>query len=346
MTVNRWEKRTPKLAAVLAAALAALTGALLLFSCSRNSRDAALFLYTDDDPFIAAYVDEIQNLAGTDLRLGVFYARNSQTIQNEQIEREIARRPTVMIVNPVDRLGMYPIIERLREEGIPVIFFNREPLAQDLALWDRAWYVGARAGQSGQLQASIVAGLFGSPGNLGPLDRNGDGILQAVLVKGEQGHQDAEIRTEQVTKSLASAGYDLELLTTEVANWNEDQAFRKMEGVVARYLPRIELVISNNDAMALGAIRSLRAAGKFADDNGDGKIGPEDPGWIPVVGIDGIKDARDMINRGYLAGTVYNDYRSQARAVVSLARSVAGLDGGGSLDEKYLWIDYTAVGPE
>ncbi|HHU37582.1 MAG TPA: substrate-binding domain-containing protein [Treponema sp.] len=315
-------------------------------SCTSSERRISLFLYTDTDPYIMLYTEEILANAGTDLRVERYFARNSQTIQNEQIERTINRKTDLMIVNPVDRLGMYPVIERLRQEKIPVIFINREPLARDLDRWNQIWYVGARADQSGQLQASLVATLFGPATRLGPLDRNGDGKIQTVLLKGEQGHQDAEIRTEQVTKSLASAGYDIQLLTTEVANWNEEQAFQKMEGVISRWLPQIELVISNNDAMALGAIKALRAAGKFVDDSGDGKIGCTDASWIPIVGIDGIRDAQVMIDRGYLAGTVYNDYRSQARALMRLARAVLGFSSENITDSKYVWIDYTTIRPE
>ncbi len=344
------------------AALCALAAAAIavpwLASCSRREYRAALFLYTDTDPFINAYADELVSLAGEGLSLERYSARNSQTIQNEQIERALERHPDVVIVNPVDRLGMYPIITRLREENVPAIFFNREPLRRDLELFDRTWYVGAKPEQSGQLQAALIAQLFESPAGLGTLDRNGDGKIQAVVLKGEQAHQDAEIRTDQVLRTLGALGLRLDILTLETANWNEEQGYRKMVGIVEDYLPRVELVISNNDAMALGAIRSLREAGKFVDDSGDGRIGKDDASWIPVVGIDGLKDARDMIERGYLAGTVYNDYPAQASAVISIARSVLGLParakaGIGAGDpavaptaSKYYWVDYATVRPE
>lgn len=363
MNGNPWTftRRRASLAAAAAFLTAVLAGVWLgAVSCAGGEKRAAVFLYTDSDPFIASYVEEILRIAGSDLKIERYYARNSQTIQNEQIEEALARRPDIFLVNPVDRLGMYPLIGRLKEENLPIIFFNREPLSRDLELWERSWYVGARAEQSGQLQAAIIASLFGKPGGPAPLDRNGDGRIQAVILKGEQGHQDAEIRTEQVTKSLAAEGYVLDILATEVANWNEEQAYRKTAALASRLLGRIELVISNNDAMALGAIRSLKDAGAFADDNGDGRISSLDKSWIPVAGIDGIKDARDMIERGYLAGTVYNDYRTQALAVVSLARSVLGLPplqatspdagriegGAGSGSAKYLWVDYTPVRQE
>lgn len=344
--------RSPARAAVFGAAFAALTALLLLLpsSCSKREYRAALFLYTDTDPFMNSYADELEAITGEGLSLERYSARNSQTIQNEQIETALSRRPDILLVNPVDRLGMYPVIERLMEEKVPVIFFNREPLKRDLELFDRAWYVGAKAEQSGQLQAALIARFFGPPGSLSPLDRNGDGRLQTVVLKGEQAHQDAEIRTDQVLRSLESQGYRVDILTTETANWNEEQGYRKMAGIVEDYPGEIELVVSNNDAMALGAIRSLREAGKFLDDSGNGKLGSEDSSWIPVFGIDGLKDARDMIERGFLAGTVYNDYRAQAAAVIALARTVLGLalpgEGATSLGSKYVWIDYAAVGPE
>ena len=337
-------KRQPPFAIRAALCAAALASACALSSCSRREKRASLFLYTTNDPFISAFADQIRGLSAGKFSLQAFDADNSQIIQNEQIEAAIKKHPDLMIINPVDRLGMYPIINKLKQEGVPVVFFNREPLLEDLALWDRVYYVGARAEQSSQIQASLVMELFGNdPRALNRHDRNADGRIQAVILKGEQGHQDAEIRTAEAIRSFQEGGYDLDILTIEIADWNRDIAYDKMEGILDAFQDRIELVLSNNDAMALGAIQRMKERGIFRDNNGNGRIDSGDSSWIPVVGIDGLDDAVLQIQAGYLYGTVVNDSIAQSRAIVDLSSRI--LEGRGladlSLEDgKYIWVEY------
>lgn len=189
-------------------------------------------------------------------------------------------------------------------------------------------------------------GLFGSdPGQLNQYDRNGDTSIQVVILKGEQGHQDAEIRTAEVVRAFRERGFKLEILITEVANWNQEQAFEKMEHILKTYGSRMEVLLSNNDAMAIGALERMRQEDFFHDTNGNGRIDPLDEDWLPVVGIDGLAEAVKEIESGYLYGTVLNDSLTQAKAIVELSEYILGmrdLDGMNFtiIDNNYIWIDY------
>ena len=326
-----------------------LPGALLLLAaCGPQEKKAGLAIYNQNDPFIDTFTHQIRTLSALEnfTLMDPYNGQNSQMIQNEQIEDMMNQNPDLLIINPVDRLAVYPVIRNLKKQEIPVIFFNREPLRQDLDLWDKAFYVGARAAQSGRLQGELLIQLFGGdPGHLNRYDRNGDNRIQAVILKGEQGHQDAEIRTSEVVRTFEERGFRLEILLTEVANWNQEQAFEKMEAILQNWGDRIEAVLSNNDAMAIGAINRMKSEGWFADSNNNGMVDPLDEKWIPVVGIDGLDEAVEYINRGYLYGTVLNDSREQARAIVELTalllenRPLSALSF--PLEEgKYIWIDY------
>ena len=72
----------------------------------------------------------------------------------------------------------------------------------------------------------------------------------------------------------------------------------------------IDLVISNNDDMALGAIDAIDRAGNITG--------------IKAVGIDGTKEALDAIAEGKLLGTIESDKKEYAKAVVELAMSSIG----------------------
>lgn len=317
---------------------------LLLISCTRNQNSAGLLIYNEDDLFMGVFTDEIQNKAKGLIDMDTYYALNSQSIQNEQIETALKKGASLLIINPVDRLGAHAVISKLKTLEVPVIFFNREPLPQDIALWDNVWYVGAFAEQSGRMQAELAMELFGSdPHNLNQFDRNADGRIQCVILKGEQGHQDAEIRTRTVQNTFRNQGYTLEVLTTEIANWNRREAYEKMDNFLENLPMPLELVLANNDAMALGAISIMRQRGFFKDDNGNGRVDKDDESWIPVLGIDGVPAAVEHIKDGYLYGTVVNDYSRMAQAIVDLSSYLLRHGDDAILESaqgRYIWIDY------
>ena len=97
----------------------------------------------------------------------------------------------VLCVNLADRTEPSEIIDAAKEKDIPIIFFNREPVEEDMRRWDKLYYVGGKAKQSGELQGELAADFI----KVNPqADRNNDGKIQYVILEGEMGHQDAIIR--------------------------------------------------------------------------------------------------------------------------------------------------------
>lgn len=104
-----------------------------------------------------------------------------------------------------------------KAHDVPIIFFNREPVAEDLEQWEKLYYVGADAKQSGVMQGEIAADVIRENQWA---DRNRDGKIQYVVLEGEPGHQDSIIRTENAVETLKSGGVELEKLSGQIANWN------------------------------------------------------------------------------------------------------------------------------
>ncbi len=320
-------------------------GVFLFSGCEESYQKIPLILYNENDPYILEFEGHILSEAEGKLEIDSYDSNNSQLLQNEIIERMIDKDPRLMIINPVDRLGAYTIIEKVKQRDIPIIFINREPLSEDMALWDQLFYIGAPAENSAVIQSEIIIDLFGNPNNLSDLDKNDDNIIQLVIFKGEQGHQDAEIRTEVVIEELEFYGYNLEILSIEICDWQKTIAYNKMNILLSTLTTDIELVISNNDAMAIGAIEAMKENELFVDNDEDGVINPEIDEWIPVVGIDGIEEALEYIDSGYLYGTVINDSQRMSEVLVELAQAIIN---GTNLDDlsfdlvdgKYVWVDY------
>jgi len=102
--------------------------------------------------------------------------------------------------------------------------------------------------------------------------------------------------------------------------WDASKGKDLMETWLAKHGDKIEFVICNNDAMALGAVEALKAAGYFSD----GK-------YMPVVAVDGLPEAIELIKKGQLLGTILNDPKALGLAAYKMTVNVANgrdpLDG-------------------
>ena len=237
--------------------------ALLLPGCgggggeNRPEIRVGLALYKEDDTFIEAITEGIHRAAAESSREGTWRAsisvadaEGSQISQNQQIERFLSLGYDVLCVNLVDRTNAAPIIDKAMEADIPIVFFNREPVPEDMEKWDRLCYVGSDARQSAELEAQIILDLWEREPQA--LDRNGDGVIQYIMMEGERRHQDTVIRTEGTIQALRDGGLELERLDSGIANWDRTQAQALMAGYLDQYGGQVELVICNNDDMALG----------------------------------------------------------------------------------------------
>lgn len=116
------------------------------------------------------------------VNLDIQDAKGSQNTQNDQVERFISLGCDVMCINPVDRTAASVIIDKAMAADIPVVFFNRQPVEEDMDRWDQLYYVEAAAKESAVLQGSIVVDHYRE--NPESLDLNGDGVVSYVLLEG------------------------------------------------------------------------------------------------------------------------------------------------------------------
>ena len=284
---------------------------VVLSGCGEQRQSIAFFQYKAGDTFISEMMNYMTSRVPEGVDFEVRDAGNSQSVQNQQIVELIEQEFDLFVINAVDRLASNTIVERCAREGIPVIFFNREP-TEDALIGHNAFYVGADADSLGEKQADMVAALFTDRFASSRYDRNSDGVVQLVILKGEQGHQDAEKRTDNCVARLKELGFETEVLGIEVADWNRRDGYQAMRRLYAQYGDEIELVFSNNDDMALGAIDFLLDEGVFSLTGGI-----ESQPFI-IVGVDGTAVGLEAIDRGLLYGTVNNDAVKQSSAVLAL----------------------------
>jgi methyl-galactoside transport system substrate-binding protein len=322
-----------------------MVSGLALVACSKKSSKPKIgvTIYKFDDTFMSYVRNKIESSAKDKVELSVQDSQYDQPKQNDQIDQFLTQGATTLAINLVDPPAVSVVIDKARGKNVPVVFFNREPAAADMAKYDKAYYVGAKAQQSGTMQGELVVDYWKAHPEA---DKNKDGKLQYVMLIGDPSNSDASYRTEYSIKQIEKAGILTEKLADDTAMWDKIKGQEKTAAWLAKFGDQIEFVIANNDDMALGAIEALKAQGYFKD----GKV-------IPVVGVDATPPALDALEQGYLVGTVLNDAERQGQATFDLAYALATgakevatpvaplatADGAPNPGGKYIWVPYVKV---
>ncbi|ACN85006.1 galactose/glucose ABC transporter substrate-binding protein MglB [Brachyspira hyodysenteriae] len=287
-----------------------------LISCGNSSKsndeiEVGITIYRYDDNFISFMRRNIETMLNGKAKFVMNDSENDQVKQNDQVDAAIQREVDALAINLVDPASASFMINKIKPTGIPVIFFNKEPSKEDMMLYDKAWYVGTLSEESGNIQGDIVVKAWTS----NPAwDKNGDGKIQYVLLKGEAGHPDAEARTERIKAVLTDNGINIEQLDEQTANWDILQAQTATDSWIEKYGNDIEFIFSNNDAMALGALKSIQKQGYNIGDSNK---------FIPIVGVDAIPEVIEEIKKGTVVGTVLQSPKDQAKAIVDMVLNVA-----------------------
>lgn len=298
-----------------------LLSALSVFSCGEQRKAADLFIYDDTDPFIASLQKSLKaSLLEKGIEIEVHNAQRKQSLQNSQVVKALENnkgRP--LLVNIVDRLSASVLIEKAQNEDTPLLFLNREPLKKDTEgnEWakENIYFVGSNPAYEGAAQSEIAYSYFGPAKDFkgSKFDKNGDGKIQVALFRGELSHQDAEARTKYALDGLRSFGYEIELSEVAYCDWEKSKGYDEMKKIALQG-GNVELLLSNNDAMALGAIDYLK-------ENQDDSL-PFLDQYFPILGVDATKEGREAVEQGYLLGTVLNDGETQAEVLASLYQTL------------------------
>lgn len=316
-------------------ALAMLLSLTAMASAEDALPNIGVCIYKFDDTFMTGVRNAITAAAEGIAVAPIADSLNAQATQNDQVDMYISQGVDALAINPVDRTACSEISKKTEAADIPVVYFNREPIAEEMVDFDNWYYVGAKAEESGTMSGQILVDYFTAHPEAIPED----GVIRYVMLQGEPGHQDAELRSIYSIACLEEAGFKLECLAKDTAMWDRVKGQDKMAAWLAAFGDQIDCVLANNDDMALGAIEALKAEGYFTE----GK-------FMPVVGVDATAPALEALKEGTLLGTVLNDAVNQGRATLLLA--AAAVSGDFSeypyqlVDDHYVWVPYQMVTEE
>ena len=236
-------------------------------------------------------------------------------------------------ISPADEPGAAEATRKPEEETNPADFTELEDITESETEWEGE--LGGRL-LGEEFDTTVQSETESRESVVLPrsVDKNGDGKLQYVLFEGEAGHQDAIMRTEYVVSTLQKKGIPLERLGYGIANWSRAEAQSRMMQLYSELEDKIELILSNNDDMALGVLDAYD------------KIGVQKDARPWIYGIDGTMAGINAVKKGAMKATVYNDEMAQAKALFNIAFQLATEDGGKEGDrdiQKITKIPYRKV---
>ncbi|WP_315075118.1 galactose ABC transporter substrate-binding protein [uncultured Clostridium sp.] len=281
-------------------------------SAQTPPKKVSVFLldFTDDlISDIRKSLEDIQKENIGKVKYTFYDGKSDQTIQNKEINKVLKEGATdLILLNIVDRAYSKAVINRIKEYNIPVILFNREPLTPEpIRSYSRALYIGTDGIQAGTLQGEMLVNAWNTSKRY--IDKNGDGIMQYVMLEGEGDNAEAIQRTKYSVLTIEKAGIKVQQVALEIGNWHQNAAYnitKSVELLFQKYNELIEVIISNDDTMAIGAVKALH---EYGYNKGD-KLKT-----IPVVGVDVVPEAKELIEKGFMLGSFYQDPRAYGDAL-------------------------------
>ena len=301
-------------------------------------------IYSASDNFNSYIGKAITNACDGIFKTNIEDGQNDQSTQNNQVDTMLAKGASAVAVYVCDVTAAPPLIQKCKDAGnVPIIFFNKEITDYDVInSYENAYQVTSTGGDYGaSIQAQMVIDYWKEHPEM---DKNGDGKLQLVYLMGDPGHTASQPRCDYLKSTIEDAGIEIDLLAEDTGMWVTATAKEKMDAWVSKYGDEIECCVAGNDAMALGALSAVEAAGFNTD-------GEESSKYIPIYGIDALPEILSKIESGEITGSVLQDAKTQGQTIVKMAENltsgkdaVDGIEGVEVEEEaKAVRVPYQAI---
>lgn len=217
-------------------------------------------------------------------------AGGNANLQLDQVNKMVDDKAAAIVVIAQNGDSIVPAVKRANEAGIPVIATNRDINGGVFT------NVINNERQAGELQADYMAAHL--PQN-----------AKVVYIKGDMTISAAVNRYEGFKEAIKAKRPDVEIIASNsTGDWSEAQGIRELSLWLGMY-PQIDGVAAANDNMAIGAIKAMKAAGRFNES-------------VIVCGVDSIDDALASIAAGELKMTVKQDANKIVETIMGLLQQI------------------------
>jgi len=282
--MNRHIKRGHIICAVLLLCLGTVAGC-----SSKSAHDKPLIvasLHNLSEPFFIAVRRELESEgAKLDVEMSVVDGQSNSAKQTADVEAAIASGAGGIILAPTNVNALAPAVESVLKAAIPIVTLDRRVDNTSVGVP----HVGADNVGGGRVMAQWVIEHF----------PNGAHI---VLISGQPGSSSAIDRTQGIQAAFKTAGPQYKIVAEQSANWQREQGLTVTQNILTSLGAQVpEVVLCEDDDMALGALEALRTSGISG---------------VKVLGFNATPEALARVRDGQLAATVEQSPAGQARAAL------------------------------
>ena len=231
------------------------------------------------------FIKKVEEIGGTVIVEVADHDANKQLAQAKEL---LDNGIDVLVVVPVDQFAAGEIVKEAHARNVKVISYDR--LIKNCKL---DYYVSTDNVKIGELQANYLTRIkpVGKYALIGGAKKDNNSIFLALGQMNE-------------LAPLIEKG-DIEIVYNEFTNeWGEEEGYEHTKNIL-RKNNDVNAIIAGNDAIAMGAIRALREAGK--------------EGEVLIAGMDADLENLQEIVAGHQTCTVYKPYEKLAATAAELA---------------------------
>ncbi len=284
---------------------------LLLSSSVYAKEEIKAFFYTTNSIFMEHVKTTLSKMAKQrNYTISFFDGEADPKKQYDQLRNHISIGDLV-VISISEEEYLEKMLKAASEHDAKVVLFGSSPSANLAEFYDKAWYVGFEMFDSARKQFSLIRKYLT---RFPRYDKNANGFLDVVFLQGRENEFSTHVRTQVILESFEKYGIKVNPLSYNYDDYSYSLAYDDFNEQLRKHgIENIEMVISNNDSMALGAIKALnerkynRPHSFF---NGHRHI--------PVFGVDGITDALRSVDAGMMTGTVIADYTALSRVIMMI----------------------------
>lgn len=228
-----------------------------------------------------AHTMSVQNALTTDAGYFLIFnnARQMQENQIKAIRSFISQRVDYIVFAPVIEDGWDTVLQEAKDAGIPVIIIDRQVNVQDESLYT-AW-IGMDALEEGRKAGRWLEQYLDDK-------KRQSETVNIVVLQGTIGST-AEIGRTKGFGEIAAKHANWRILESATGEFTANKGKEVMREILQRY-PDIDVLVSQNDDMTMGALEAMQEAGVSFGEQGS----------VTVISFDATRDALALVKEGVI----------------------------------------------
>jgi methyl-galactoside transport system substrate-binding protein len=284
---------------------------------TRSPVKVGVLVYSDDvfSALIAKSLEDIQKENENKVEFAIFNAKGNPSMENQILNTMLDDDYDLILANIVGKRAPELIedsINEAKQKNVPIIFFNTTPAKLDVIKgYSKSLIINDDSKEVGILQGKMIANAWNTEKDT--MDKNSDNIMQYIIIEGVSESVLSGERTKYSILTINNSGIKTQEIESVTANWDKELAKSAIQQLFLKYGDKIEVIISGNDAMAIGAVEALQQYGYNKGDKAR---------TIAVFGINGRPEAEELIKKGFMAGSVPQNPRVYADALYNVGMNL------------------------